>query len=183
MNSIPTDNINLCFVGGVSTGKSTILNAIFCEELTQCKIKRTTMVPTVYVENSTHQTTSDEIYKKITEKNKDIIERTERGENIAKDEYAEMVFQVGPLDISILEGSRVNVYDIPGLNDARTKNVYYEYMETNFFKFNRQDLSKFLMEFRLVNEEIDGVRTADFLENFAAINPDLAEATAANMQK
>jgi hypothetical protein len=41
---IPNDNINLCFVGGVSTCKSTILNAIFCEELTQCKIKRTTMV-------------------------------------------------------------------------------------------------------------------------------------------
>ena len=38
---IPTDNINLCFVGGVSTGKSTVLNSVFCEELTQCKIKRT----------------------------------------------------------------------------------------------------------------------------------------------
>ena len=135
MSSIPTDNVNLCFVGGVSTGKSTILNAIFCEELTQCKIKRTTMVPTVYVENETTQTSSDEIYRKITEKNKDIIERTERGEKISKGEYKEMAFQVGPLDINILEGSRVNVYDIPGLNDARTKDVYYEYLEANFFKF------------------------------------------------
>ena len=136
MNSIPIDNINLCFVGGVSTGKSTILNAIFCEELTQCKIKRTTMVPTVYVENGASKVTPDEIYKKITEKNKDIIERTERGEKIDKDEYKEMEFQVGPLDINILEGSRVNVYDIPGLNDARTKDVYYEYLDANFFKFN-----------------------------------------------
>ena len=134
--SIPTDNINLCFVGGVSTGKSTILNAIFCEELTQCKIKRTTMVPTVYVENEEAQSSSDEIYKKITDKNKDIIERTERGEKINKSEYDEMVFNVGRLDINILEGSRVNVYDIPGLNDARTKNVYYAYLQENFFKFN-----------------------------------------------
>lgn len=162
MNSIPTDNINLCFVGGVSTGKSTILNAIFCEELTQCKIKRTTMVPTVYVENSTHQTTSDEIYKKITEKNKDIIERTERGENIAKDEYAEMVFQVGPLDISILEGSRVNVYDIPGLNDARTKNVYYEYLETNFFKFN---LVVFIVDIHSGLNTSDEIDIVNFITN------------------
>jgi len=50
----PADNINICFVGGVSTGKSTILNAIFCEELTQCKIKRTTMVPTIYIENESN---------------------------------------------------------------------------------------------------------------------------------
>lgn len=134
--SIPIDNVNLCFVGGVSTGKSTILNAIFCEELTQCKIKRTTMVPTVYVENEVASDQTDEIYKKITEKNKDIIERTERGEKIKKNEYTEMVFNVGPLDINILKGSRVNVYDIPGLNDARTKTAYYEYLQENFFKFN-----------------------------------------------
>ena len=40
-STIPTDNINICVVGGVSTGKSTFLNAIFCEQLTECKIKRT----------------------------------------------------------------------------------------------------------------------------------------------
>jgi GTP-binding protein EngB required for normal cell division len=162
MSEIPTDNVNLCFVGGVSTGKSTILNAIFCEELTQCKIKRTTMVPTVYVENNTSQTTSDEIYKKITEKNKDIIERTERGEKIAKNEYKEMVFQVGPLDISILEGSRVNVYDIPGLNDARTKDVYYEYLDTNFFKFN---LVVFIVDIHSGLNTSDEIDIVNFITN------------------
>ena len=66
---IPTDNINLCFVGGVSTGKSTVLNSVFCEELTQCKIKRTTMWPTVYVENDFVQDISpEEILKIISEK-------------------------------------------------------------------------------------------------------------------
>ena len=134
---IPTDNINLCFVGGVSTGKSTVLNGVFCEELTQCKIKRTTMWPTVYVENEHIQDIStEEIYKIISEKNKEIIEMTESGKKIDSCDYKELVFNVGKLDINILENSYVNVYDIPGLNDARTKDIYYDYLDTNFHKFN-----------------------------------------------
>jgi GTP-binding protein EngB required for normal cell division len=131
---IPVDNINLCFVGGVSTGKSTVLNGIFCEKLTECKIKRTTMVPTVYIENAYNACNmTEEIFKKISEKNQEIINKTESGQ---KCEYQELVFNVGKLDINILEDSYVNVYDIPGLNDARTKDIYYDYLETNFHKFN-----------------------------------------------
>lgn len=136
---IPIENINLCFVGGVSTGKSTILNAIFCEELTQCKIKRTTMTPTIYVENednSPNLTSPDLIFKTISCKNAEIIEKSEAGKKIDKKEYEELKFNVGKLDINILEGSYVNVYDIPGLNDARTKDIYYSYLEENFIKFN-----------------------------------------------
>lgn len=134
---IPQDNINLCFVGGVSTGKSTVLNGVFCEELTQCKIKRTTMWPSVYIENeSNHDIPTEEIYRIISEKNKEIIEKTESGQKFTKKDYKELVFNVGKLDINILENSYVNVYDIPGLNDARTKDIYYDYLETNFHKFN-----------------------------------------------
>jgi len=137
--SIPTDNINICFVGGVSTGKSTILNSIFCEQLTQCKIKRTTMVPAIYIENNNNPfqiTPTEEIYRQITEKNAEIIQKTENGVKINKSDYAELVFNVGKLDINILQNAYVNVYDIPGLNDARTKDVYYQYLENNFHKFN-----------------------------------------------
>jgi len=137
--SLPIDNINLCFVGGVSTGKSTILNAIFCEELTQCKIKRTTMVPTVYVENENdapNLDAPDHIFSQIEKKNQEIIEKTESGVQVADAEYAELQFNVGKLDINILPDSYVNVYDIPGLNDARTKSVYYKYLQRNFHRFN-----------------------------------------------
>jgi len=138
-STLPVDNINLCFVGGVSTGKSTILNAIFCEELTQCKIKRTTMVPTVYIENENDASNLDapaDIFTKIAQKNQEIIEKTESGKNVSDAEYAELQFNVGKLDINILPDSYVNVYDIPGLNDARTKSVYYKYLQHNFFRFN-----------------------------------------------
>lgn len=136
---VPIDNINLCFVGGVSTGKSTILNAIFCEELTQCKIKRTTMVPTIYVENDNdaeNLTSPDLIFTTISDKNREIIEKTESGKKLDKSEYKELAFNVGKLDINIMNGTYVNVYDIPGLNDARTKDVYYSYLDENFTKFN-----------------------------------------------
>ena len=36
--TIPNDNINICFVGGVSTCKSTCLNGVFCQKLTECKM-------------------------------------------------------------------------------------------------------------------------------------------------
>ena len=137
--TVPVDNINLCFVGGVSTGKSTILNAIFCEELTQCKIKRTTMVPTIYIENENDApniTSPELIFITISDKNKEIIEKTETGKKLNQKEYDELKFNVGKLDINILNGSYVNVYDIPGLNDARTKDVYYDYLDENFTKFN-----------------------------------------------
>ena len=153
---IPTDNINLCFVGGVSTGKSTVLNSVFCEELTQCKIKRTTMWPTVYVENDFVQDISpEEILKIISEKNKEIIEKTETGQKLDSGDYKELVFNVGKLDINILEDSYVNVYDIPGLNDARTKHIYYDYLENNFHKFN---LVVFLVDIQ------SGLNTSDEMD-------------------
>lgn len=57
-----------CIVGGVSTGKSTFLNGAFCQKLTQCKIKRTTMVPTCYIENDVAIDTTEYIYKTIETK-------------------------------------------------------------------------------------------------------------------
>jgi GTP-binding protein EngB required for normal cell division len=134
--AIPTENVNICFVGGVSTGKSTALNSIFGKKLTQCHFKRTTMIPTVYVENPSEVSDTDSIYQQISQKNAELIDKTENGVKVSKEDYAEMVFNVGKLDIDIVEDSFVNVYDIPGLNDPRTKSIYYDYLDTNFHKFN-----------------------------------------------
>lgn len=166
---IPKENVNMCFVGGVSTGKSTILNAIFCEQLTQCKIKRTTMVPTVYIENNNtlipvenNDQQAEEIFKQISEKNQEIIEKTENGEKLTKSDYSELVFNVGKLDINILPDSFVNVYDVPGLNDARTKSVYYEYLEENFHKFN---LVIFLVDIHSGLNTSDEMEIVNFITN------------------
>jgi hypothetical protein len=114
------------------------------------------MWPTVYVENDFVQDISaEEILKIISEKNKEIIEKTESGQKLDSGDYKELVFNVGKLDINILENSYVNVYDIPGLNDARTKHIYYDYLETNFHKFN---LVVFLVDIQ------SGLNTSDEMD-------------------
>ena len=44
------NQINIAILGAVSAGKSTLLNSVFSETYSQCKIIRTTMVPQVYYE-------------------------------------------------------------------------------------------------------------------------------------
>ena len=42
------NQINVAIVGSVSVGKSTLLNTIFAETFSDCKLKRTTMTPQIY---------------------------------------------------------------------------------------------------------------------------------------
>ena len=44
------NQINVAIVGSVSVGKSTLLNTIFAETFSDCKLKRTNMTPQVYFE-------------------------------------------------------------------------------------------------------------------------------------
>lgn len=97
------------------------------------------MVPAIYIENESDASNLDspeQIFAKIAQKNAEIIEKTETGAHVSDLEYAELQFNVGKLDINILHDSYTNIYDLPGLNDSRTKDVYYEYLRRNFFKFN-----------------------------------------------
>ena len=47
-----------------------------------------------------------------------------------------MIFHVNKLDVKISDNLLITLYDMPGLNDARTKDVYYKYLQDNFYKFN-----------------------------------------------
>ncbi len=132
-NKLPLSNLNLCIIGCVSSGKSTLLNALFCEELTQTKIKRTTMTPCIFIGNN-NKVSFEDINNKISDVNKTLINQSEKG-NIKKEDYAPLEFTVGNLDINI-GNQPVTIYDIPGLNDARTKSIYYDYLAENFINFN-----------------------------------------------
>ena len=105
---IPTDNLNICIVGCVSAGKSTILNAMFCQDLSQSKIKRTTMMPTVFVEtkNPSICQTQEQISLAITAKNAEIIASTELNQALNLATYGnQLVFDVDTLDIPISKQS------------------------------------------------------------------------------
>lgn len=133
-------NINICLVGCVSAGKSTILNAFFGRDYAQCKIKRTTMMPNKFAE--TNQASkidpSEKISKTISDVNAQIYTQTDRGTKPLKlEDYGyELTFYVECMEMNLGNNIQICIYDIPGLNDARTKDVYYSYLEKNFYKFN-----------------------------------------------
>lgn len=135
-----SNNINICLVGCVSAGKSTILNAFFGQDYAQCKIKRTTMMPNVFVETkySSQIDSFEKINRTIADVNAQIYTQTDRGTRALKleDYGGELKFYVESMEMNVGNNIQICIYDIPGLNDARTKEVYYNYLEKNFYKFN-----------------------------------------------
>jgi GTPase SAR1 family protein len=72
--------INFGIIGCVSSGKSTLLNSLFCDTYSDMKIKRTTMIQQVYQcdpKIQKNKTYAKEIRKQNEEINKKIIEQTE----------------------------------------------------------------------------------------------------------
>ena len=47
-----SQTINICMVGCVSAGKSTISNTFLGEDYAECRRRRTTMMPSVFIESS-----------------------------------------------------------------------------------------------------------------------------------
>jgi len=133
---LPIDNLNICLVGCVSSGKSTILNTMFCEDLTQTKIKRTTMIPCIFIESIDKCSSIEHINNEISIINNKLIKKSETSKTDS-DDYTPLIFQVGKLDIERNNSSKLlTIFDIPGLNDARTKNIYYNYLQETFSVFN-----------------------------------------------
>jgi predicted GTPase len=134
---LPIDNLNVCLVGCVSSGKSTILNTMFCEDLAQTKIKRTTMTPCIFIETEKKLASFENINKKIAETNNKLIKQSESSSKPKASDYKPLVFEVGKLDIDCCSKSKLlTIFDIPGLNDARTKKIYYDYLHNTFNVFN-----------------------------------------------
>ena len=131
----PIDNLNVCLVGCVSSGKSTILNTMFCEDLAQTKIKRTTMTPCIFIESNKKLVSFDNINKKISDTNIKLIKQSESASKPNASDYKPLVFPVGKLDIDCCS-KLLTIFDIPGLNDARTKTIYYDYLRDTFNVFN-----------------------------------------------
>jgi predicted GTPase len=133
--------INFGIIGCVSSGKSTLLNSLFCDTYSDMKIKRTTMIPQVYLCDP--KIKKDKDYAKLiranNEKiNKKIIEHTEAKKALTIQECYEQVYNVSPIEnfIKLPPNTNVAIFDIPGLNDSQTKKVYFQYLQNNFYKFD-----------------------------------------------
>jgi hypothetical protein len=131
-------------VGCVSAGKSTISNTFLGEDYAECRRRRTTMMPSVFIESSDLSKIDEikTIWDKIYDSNKRIYEQTNssiatKSKPFNLDDYGnELIFYVENMQLNKKNKNKICLYDIPGLNDAKTKQVYYDYLKKNFHKFN-----------------------------------------------
>ena len=134
------NRINIALIGGVSAGKSTLANALFVEQYSDMKIKRTTALPQVYHE--TDEKISRKELNSIREQNRklnnDVMNKTANGNKLEFKDIYEREYKVPKVYdlVNLKENVYLSIYDIPGLNDSQTKNVYYQYVKQNFYKFD-----------------------------------------------
>ncbi len=127
--------INVAIVGLVSQGKSTLLNALLMDTLAKTEHKRSTMLPQVYVSSST-SLTAENAYKTNERANLAASEKRERGK-FTQEDCIEIIhyMEIGDRFITLPEGVKLAVYDIPGLNDGGT-GVYYQYLSSKIKTFD-----------------------------------------------
>ena len=129
------NSIRIGLVGCVSCGKSTLLNAICVNQYEEMKKCRTTMLPSIYRETNKTIYNNKEEKKKILDKNKGNNQKIFSGEVKLTNENCKVVENIIPR-INNFTDLPQNVYldiiDIPGLNDAETKDIYYKWIEENF---------------------------------------------------
>ena len=128
------NSIRVGLVGCVSSGKSTILNSICVNQYEDMKIKRTTMVPSVYKESNDKIRDSGEI-SEIHSKNKRINkEMYEKDKDLKLEDINKMEYIIPKIKnfIDLPEHIYLDIYDIPGLNDGKTKDVFFKWIDQNF---------------------------------------------------
>jgi small GTP-binding protein len=156
-------NINIAIIGPISAGKSTLLNCLFVNQYSDMKIKRTTMTPQIYHElhtKSFHDINLKKIKKNNSKINNRLIAKSEKNEEIQMDDIKEVNYYVPPLYDFIKNKNNVNliIHDIPGLNDGRTKDLYFNYVKKNF---NKYDIIIFVID---INSSMNTSDEKDILE-------------------
>lgn len=126
--------VNIAIIGSISAGKSTLLNSILVNQYSDCMKKRTTMLPQCYIESNDFKDP-----KLIRETNRKINEGF-INEKLTKESCNEVEYQI-PLIWNLLTQKqndiyRIRIYDIPGLNDINTKQIYFDWVKENFYKFD-----------------------------------------------
>ena len=132
----PTFNIGI--LGCISTGKSTLMNSLFAQTYSDMKIKKTTMCPQVYQTNSKLDI-SNICAKEIRKLNEEYNNKLyELGTLNKCDEIVHNVLPIYDIfdNLKISTNMEFKIYDIPGLNDSSTKNIFYDYIRNNFYKFD-----------------------------------------------
>ena len=133
---LPLQNsISLAIIGCVSAGKSTLVNAILVNKMSSTKIKRTTMLPQVYIENDKKGRLTGESISSILEKNDAQNLAILNGDVELTDSTCLPLYHEIPKCYDLIDlppGVGLNIYDIPGLNDSTTEKIYYNYIDKTY---------------------------------------------------
>ena len=125
-------------IGGcISSGKSTLLNAICTKTYSDMQRKRTTMTPQIYCETDSQL---DPVYlKEIRDENKDCNQAIyKKGSDLTLSDIKPNIYPIPriPDFTTFHEQCYLDVYDLPGLNDSQTQGVFFEYIEQNHLDFD-----------------------------------------------
>lgn len=128
-----TENISIAVLGPVSVGKSTFINSVFCDTMSEMKRKRTTMLPQIYQVTHDSYDSTKTIIDKNTKSNNIIFEKRNNGTFNVNTDFNEILHNVKPMDDFIILPNNLHTYsilDMPGLND-QFSDIYYDYIRNN----------------------------------------------------
>ena len=131
-NSIRLE-INIAIIGQVSVGKSTFINSLFTNQYSDMKIKRTTMLPQIYEEQIDSSYTGQKNIREINRKSNEKIAKESEEKKMTS--MKDLTYRVPVIEDFVKRPKAVKftVYDIPGINDRRTIEACYKYLDDNFF--------------------------------------------------
>ena len=109
-----SENINIAVLGPVSAGKSTFINSIFCDTMSEMKRKRTTMLPQIY--QVTYDTKKVNPTKTIIQKNttsNDLVyEKRQNNTFNVNNDFNEIVHHVKPMNDFLTLPGKNNTYSV-----------------------------------------------------------------------
>ena len=130
-------SLRIAIGGCISSGKSTLLNAICATTYSDMQRKRTTMKPQIYCETKNEL---DPIYiAGIREHNKiDNSEIYKKGSELTIDDIKPSIFPIPriPDFMNLNEECYLDIYDLPGLNDSQTQDVFFQYIDQSHLDFD-----------------------------------------------
>lgn len=120
---IPT----IFFIGEVSSGKSSLINALACKFVTSVSLQRETFIPTRF-----------RFRKLIVETNIDLklehennVNQRQNNNDMQKDQ------QINNVNVKLYDLSEINIIDFPGLNDGQdSQDKYLKYVTDNIKEAN-----------------------------------------------
>lgn len=132
--------INIGLFGSISIGKSTFLNAIAGQQYSDTEIKKTTMVPQIYLENEEFKSNAQIIRRLNREINESVMRLMDINKFSLKQcqplyHFVDRICDL--FDPNVIDDNlKINIYDIPGLNDPASKNIYFEWVRQNINLFD-----------------------------------------------